>query len=317
MKAAVVQGPGQHPVCGSFAAPEIAGGEVRVTVTAAALCPLTRIRAAGTHYSAAGPYPLVAGVDGVGRLDDGSRVYFLLPRAPFGSMAEVAPVAHNLCIPVPDGLDDVAAAAFANPGMSSWAAFTARAKLKHGETVLINGATGASGRLAVQIARHLGAGRVIATGRNTAVLRELEALGADATLELSGDRAELTEKFRAHFSAGVDVVIDYLWGESAECLLTAATKGAKEGVPLRFVQVGSSGGAEIRLPASVLRSSGLEMTGSGIGSVPKAGLLAAISGVFGLAASGGLSLPLRTLPLSEVAAAWQDDGRAGRIVLVP
>lgn len=317
MKAAIVGGRGQSPVCGSFAAPQAAAGEVLVAVTAAALCPLTRIRAAGTHYSASGSFPLVAGVDGVGRLDDGRRVYFLLPRAPYGSMAGLAPVSGSHVIAVPDGLDDVAAAALANPGMSSWAAFTARARLKPGETVLINGATGASGRLAVQIARHFGAGKVIATGRNTAVLRELEALGADVTMPLAGDRAALTEAFRSHFAAGVDVVVDYLWGESAECLLAAAAKTAVEGVPVRFVQVGSSGGTEITLPAAVLRSSGLELMGSGIGSVPLAGLLDAIAGVFGAALDGGLSLPVRTMPLSAVAGAWQDDGRAGRVVLTP
>ena len=94
------------------------------------------------------------------------RVYFVLPRAPYGSMAEQAVVPSAHCVPLPDELDDVTAAAIANPGMSSWAAYTERARLKAGETVLVNGATGTAGRLAVQIAKYLGARKVIATGRN-------------------------------------------------------------------------------------------------------------------------------------------------------
>ena len=87
-----------------------------------------------------GDFPFVAGIDGVGRLDDGRRVYFVLPRAPYGSMAEVSVVPSAQCIAVPDELDDVTAAAIANPGMSSWAAYAERARLRAGETVLVNGA---------------------------------------------------------------------------------------------------------------------------------------------------------------------------------
>ncbi len=159
MKAAIVQGAGQAPVYGDFAEPVLLPGESRVTVTASALSHLALGRAAGTHYSAAGSFPFVAGVDGVGRLDDGSRVYFLALRAPYGSMAEYSVARAGHWVGVPDALDDVTAAAIANPGMSSWAALAERAKLQAGETVLINGATGISGRLAVQIARHLGAKR--------------------------------------------------------------------------------------------------------------------------------------------------------------
>jgi NADPH:quinone reductase-like Zn-dependent oxidoreductase len=168
---------------------------------------------------------LVVGVDGVGCLDDGSRVYFALPRPPNGSMAErtVAPSAQ--CLPLPDDLDDVTAAAIANPGMSSWAAYMERAKLRAGETVLVNGATGTAGRLAVQIAKHFGAKQVIATGRNTESLKEVAALGADVTVPLVADEEVLEESLKEYFARGVDVVVDYLWGRSAERLLIAAAKG--------------------------------------------------------------------------------------------
>jgi NADPH2:quinone reductase len=246
----------------------------------------------------------------VGRLEDGRRVYFVLPGAPYGAMAERALVPEANLVPVPDGLDPVTAAAIANAGMSSWAALTERAHLKRGETVLVNGATGSSGRLAVRIARHLGAAKVIATGRNREVLG---SLGADRTIALSGDDAALEKAFAEAVESGVDVVLDYIWGSSARALLVVAAKTLPEGKPLRFVQIGNMSGAEIALPAQTLRAAAIELMGSGFGSVPMDRLLASISGVFGAAGSAGLALPVDPTPLGDVEAAWQAKG-ADRIV---
>lgn len=304
MKAAIVERIGEAPVFGDFQDPVSGPDEVVVRVGAAALSPLARARASGRHYSATGPLPFVVGVDGVGRLEDGRRVYFLLPRAPFGAMAEHAVVANGQWLPVPDGLDDATAAVIANPGMSSWAALTDRAGLGRGETVLINGATGASGVLAVRIARHLGAARVIATGRNRAVL---ESLGADATIPLS-DGAAFEAALKPQIKAGVDVVLDYLWGPSARAILGAVAAHAPGGQRTRFVQIGNNGGAEIALPAAILRSSAIELKGSGLGSVSPPRLLAAIGGVFEAAPKAGLRLDHRALPLTEVSATWGDEG---------
>jgi NADPH:quinone reductase-like Zn-dependent oxidoreductase len=315
MKAAIVQGAGRTPVYGDFAEPVASAGESVVSVTAAAISQLTRGRAAGTHYSSSGRFPFVAGVDGVGRLDDGRRVYFALPKAPFGAMAERAVVAPAQCLALPDDLDDVTAAAIANPGMSSWAAFKERARLKAGETVLVNGATGASGRLAVQIARYLGAGKVIATGRNADALQSLAALGADATIALTADEAALDEAFKAQFAAGVDVVVDYLWGRSAERLLAAAARAGREATPMRFVQIGSVSGSDIVLPSAVLRSSAIEMMGSGIGSVPRDRLLRAIGELFQATTPGGFQIVTRALPLTQVEQAWALNDSAHRTVL--
>lgn len=314
MKAAIVRGPGQTPAYGEFAEPTVEAGEQRVTVTAAALSPLVRGRAAGTHYSARGRYPFVAGVDGVGRLDDGRRVYFVLPRAPHGAMAERTVVVAAQCVPLPDGLDEVTAAALANPGMSSWAGLTVRAGLKAGETVLVNGATGTAGRLAVQIAKHLGAKKIIATGRNETALKEVAALGATVTLPLTGDESVWEERCKAEFAAGVDVVIDYLWGPSARTLLVAAAKAAEDGVPLRFVQVGSVSGAEIALPSAVLRAKTISLMGSGIGSVPLSGLVNAIGEMLQAARAAGLKVATETVPLERVEEAWTKDDGTGRIV---
>src|ERR1700677_2757722 len=124
-----------------------------------------------------------------------------------------------------------------------------------GETVLINGATGATGRLAVQIAKHLGAKKVIATARNAEALKSVAALGADVTIPLVDDETALEERFKEQFAQGVDVVIDYLWGRSAERLLIAGAKAGKDAMPIRFVQIGSISGPDIALPSAVLRSS--------------------------------------------------------------
>ena len=184
MKAAIVVEAGQTPIYGDFKEPVPANGEVQVTVSAAALSNVVKSRASGTHYSSSGQPPFVVGIDGVGRLDDGRRVYFALPRAPFGSMSERTVILPSQCVSLPDDLDDVNAAAIANPGMSAWAAFKERARLTAGETVLVNGATGTAGRLAVQIAKYMGARKVVATGRNAEALKALSVLGADVTIPL-------------------------------------------------------------------------------------------------------------------------------------
>jgi NADPH:quinone reductase-like Zn-dependent oxidoreductase len=316
MKAAIVRAAGRAPVYGNFAEPLPSAGESRVSVTAAAISQVSRSRASGAHYSSSGQFSFVAGIDGVGRLDDGSRVYFVLPRTPHGSMAQQTVVPSAQCVRLPDGLDDVTAAAIANPGMSSWAAYTERAKLKVGETVLVNGATGAAGRLAVQIAKHLGARKVIATGRNAEALSSVAVLGADVTIPLVGSATALEDNLKAQFAEGVDVVADYLWGMSAERLLIAGAKAGADAVPIRFVQIGSASGSEITLPSAVLRSSAIELMGSGIGSIPLDRLVNSISGLLQATVPAGFEVATKSVPLAEVERAWLDGSSTPRTVLI-
>jgi NADPH:quinone reductase-like Zn-dependent oxidoreductase len=315
VKAAIVQRAGQSPVYGEFSDPIPFSGECVVTVTAAAVSQVVKSRASGAHYSSSGQFPFVVGIDGVGRLEDGRRVYFVLPRAPYGSMAEktVVPVAQ--CLALPDELDDVTAAAIANPGMSSWAAYQERAKLKAGETVLVNGATGTAGRLAVQIAKHLGAAKVIATARNAEALKSIVALGADVTIPLVDDEAALEGALGEHFSGGVDVVIDYLWGRSAERLMIAGAKYGLDAVPIRYIQIGSASGSEITLPSAALRSSAIALMGSGIGSIPLDRFVHAIYGLLHATVPGGFQIAAKPVPLSEVERAWPNDDSTRRTVL--
>ncbi|MFP3505257.1 quinone oxidoreductase family protein [Burkholderia sp. SIMBA_062] len=316
MKAAVVTGAGERPVHMEFDAPHAMPGHCLIDVTASALSRLAQGRAAGTHYSSERRYPFVVGVDGVGRLDDGRRVYFFGAPVPFGAMAERTIVPDAQCVPLPDGLDDITAAAIAIPGMSSWAALIERARFVAGETVLVNGATGTSGRLAVRIAKHLGAAKVIATGRNAVALEALLSAGADAVVSLQQDDADLARALEPHFRAGVDVVLDYLWGASAQTLLGAAAKATPGGRRLRFVQIGSIGGADLLVPGAVLRATAVELMGSGLGSVSPAGLLAAVRGVFAAAGPARLTIDTRAVPLSAVGEHWSDTDSRVRPVFV-
>jgi len=315
MKAAVVVEQGQPPVYRDFKDPAPAPGKSIIRVTASALSHVTRSRAAGAHYSSQGAVPFVPGLDGTGVTAAGQRVYFFFPEHPYGGMAQSCLVDDQHCIDLPAGLEDKFAAAIAIPGMSSWAALMERAHLQAGETVLINGATGTSGRLAIQIAKHLGAGKVIATGRRPD--DELRALGADVTVRLVEDRDLLEEAFQKVFHDGVDIVLDYLWGVSAQALIIAAAKAGPQGVPIRYVEIGSISGRDITLPSAALRSSSLQLMGSGIASVPFSKLREAIKGVLQAGPSAGFEAAIRPVPLADVSRVWAEANANSRIVLVP
>jgi NADPH:quinone reductase-like Zn-dependent oxidoreductase len=260
--------------------------------------------AAGKHYASAGKTGFVAGVDGVGTDHDGRRVYFLFPRAPFGSMAEKALVSSTLLVPVPDELADDKAAAIATGGLASWVALTRRAKLQKGESVLITGANGAAGRMALQIARYLGAHKTIAVART---LSKLDGLDADVMIALNETS---DDALRTLFDSGIDIVLDFVWGEPASRLLKAAAskRGSPAGEPrLRYVQLGTLAGDEIPLRGDMLRSSGLELLGSGIGSVAVKELLAGAGELLAAAPAAAFAPPFKTLPLSKVAEAWSGD----------
>lgn len=316
MKAAIVRAPRSKPVYGAFENPAAQNGQAIISVRASALSQNTKSRASGSHYASDGVFPAVPGVDGVGYTSEGRRVYFALPEAPFGALAEKALAKAEFCIPVPEELDDVTAAAIANPGMSAWAAMMERAHLKRGETVLVNGATGTAGRLAVQLAKYCGAAKVIATGRNEHELEETKALGADVTILFNltdRDHAgakRYEEALMREFANGVDVVIDYVWGESARTIIVAMAKAIEDARPVRFVHVGGVSGEEsIDLPGAGLRSSAIVLMGSGVKSVRASGLLRAIKNVFDATIPAKLQIATKAIPLSEVEAHWNAPGK--------
>jgi len=322
MNAAVIDDPGKAPRLAEFPEPVAGDGEVIVSVLAAALKPLDKQLASGSHYaSQSRKLPYVCGTDGVGRRGDGSRVLFAMPRWPYGAMAERTVVPRNLCLPLEDDVDDRTAAAVFNPGLSAWASLTWRARLTPGETVLVLGATGVTGQLAVQTARLLGAGRIVAAGRNQQVLGSLQQMGADAAIRLDAPGQDLTEAFaREAAPSGFDVIIDYLWGPPSEALLAAITRRdfAAGSSPVRLVQVGESAGPSITLSAAVLRSSRLEILGAGSGSAPPAeAWAAALRELMAHVATGKLRIETRRIALGDIETEWTRDQHGSRFVIVP
>ncbi|WP_237882393.1 quinone oxidoreductase family protein [Pseudomonas sp. PGPR40] len=311
MKAAIVNAFDQPPRYDEIDAPLAGSGEVLVHVRAAALSQLVRAQASGRHYTSGKTLPIVPGADGIGLLENGTRVYFAFPRAPLGAMAEIVSVNARYCVAVPDGIDDITAAAIANPGMSSWAALQERAHFKPGERVLINGAAGASGRLAIQVAKHLGASRVVATARNPAVEAELRALGADDFIRLDQPVEQLTAALREEMQGpGVEIVLDYLWGQPAACILDALVgHGSGSAAPrVRFVNIGALAGATLPLNPGVLRSSGLEIAGSGLGSVSNEDLVKIVGRLLQAARPANLKIEAQAVALSEVESTWRRSG---------
>ena len=321
MKAAVLRTLGKPPRFEEFPDPKPSQGEVIVHVKAASLKNIDRMMASGSHYDSHRELPVVCGTDGVGILDDGTRVFCGGSRPPYGMMAERTVVSRTWCLPIPDGVDDVTAAALPNPALSSWLSLVSRAQIKRGETALILGATGVAGKLAIQIAKHLGAGRVVAAGRNEQVLRTLNDLGADATIHLDQPDKELTEAFiREAGHRPFDVIIDYLWGHPTEVLLGALTGHdlTAESNRTRLVEVGEMAGPTIVLPAAALRSSGLELYGGGGGSIPPKVIFDAFPQIWALAASGKLRIDIEQALLADVETLWQrQDSPGRRLVIIP
>ena len=320
MKAAVIHELGKPPRYEEFAEPTAGKDEVIVRVRAASLKAVDKQLASGSHFASPRELPVICGTDGIGDLADGTRVFFGGPRRPFGAMAKrtVAPAAF--CFPVPDSLDDATAAALPNPGVSAWLVLSQRAKIAKGETVLILGATGVTGKLAAQIAKLLGAGRVIAAGRNAKALEKLLQLGADATIQLNQPDDDLRKAFVQEAGVGgFNVVIDYVWGRPTEVLLAAITRPefAVINSETRLVQVGESAGPNISLPAAVLRSTALTILGTA-GIPSRDVLVAAMQQVMDWGAKGALQIETESVPLSDIERAWQRPESGGRrLVVIP
>jgi NADPH:quinone reductase-like Zn-dependent oxidoreductase len=319
MKAAVLHELGKPPRYEEFSEPAAGEGEAIVRVLAASLKPIDKQLAAGTHYASPRELPVVCGADGVGQLADGTRIFFGGPRRPYGAMAERTVVPAGFCFPVPSGLDDATAAALPNPGVSALLSLNSRARVAKGETVLILGATGITGTLAVQIAKLLGAGRVIGAGRNPEALEKLRELGADATIQLDQPDEELKKAFtREAGDGGFNVIIDYVWGRPTEVLLAAITRSefAPVNPETRLLQVGESAGPTISLPAAVLRSTALTILGTA-GMPPREALVAAMQQVLAWGAAGTIRVETEKIPLADIEKAWLRQERSRRLVVIP
>lgn len=321
MKAAVIFQKGGMPAYTDFPEP-IAQNEEQllITVKAAAIKHLDKSQASGKHYSTQNDISCakVIGGDGVGTLADGTRVYAI---GISGMIAEKALIEKSRMVALPDLIDDATAAALPNAVIGSAMGLRFRAGMKPGETVLINGATGFTGKMAVQIAKYYGAEKVIATGRNEQSLQRLLTLGADEIISVKQeDEAFIAQVKAIHAQTPIDVIIDYLWGHTAEMILAALKSNGSFTPKTRFVSIGAMTGDIIQLSSENLRSVDLQLSGSGLGSWTKAEMKLLFSKIlpemFQLAAKEKLQVETTTVKLQNIENLWEMDRPDGKRLVV-
>ncbi|RFS22786.1 zinc-binding alcohol dehydrogenase family protein [Chitinophaga silvatica] len=316
MKAAVINNFGEVPGYIDFQNPEPEAEQILIKVKAAVLENFDKGTASGKHYSSHQlfpSFPAIVGSDGVGETPDGRLVIFRDIKPPYGAYAEQA-IASQI-IEVPGNIDAAKATAIPSAALTSLLPLKYSAKLQAGETVLINGATGVSGRIAVQIAKLLGAGRIIATGRNKESLKVVQQLGADVIIDLNQDKDLLTQAFK---EAAPDVVLDFIWGTAAELLVKSfiPTEAGFAKKTIRYVQIGTKAGLDISLPGTALRTSGLQLMG--IGQIAPEALMTELNCIWNWILEDKLYMEIEEVPLSKIAEAWQREDLAGkRLVIVP
>ena len=294
--------------------------EVLVTVKAVAIKHLDKGRASGTHYSSEAPKECgrIVGGDGVCLLPNGTRVYGM---AVTGMLAEKATIYKGRTVNIPDELDDATAAALPNAIIGAAMGLKFKADIQPGDVVLVNGATGFTGRVAVQIAKHYGAKKVIVTGRNPQSLHDLLLLGADETVSvLQDDDAFKAQLAAIHANTPIDIIVDYLWGRTAEMILATLKGNGMFTNRVRYVSVGAMTGDLIQLSAANLRSVDLQLTGSGLGawSMPQVGKLFSeiLPEMYQLAASGKLKVETIRVKMEDIAELWDLDVPDGKRLVV-
>jgi NADPH:quinone reductase-like Zn-dependent oxidoreductase len=321
MKAAVMYQKGELPQYVDFPEPIAqSDDEIVVSVKAVAIKHLDKSRASGKHYSSDAPASSgrVVGGDGVCLLEDGTRVYGM---AVNGMLAEKAIIHKDRIVKIPDMLDDVTAAALPNAVIGAAMGLRFKADIQLGDVVLVNGATSFTGRVAVQIAKHYGAKKVIVTGRNQESLNELFGLGADEIVTVMQSDEQFIAQLRAiHTQTPIDVIIDYLWGHTAEMILGCIKGNGSFTNRIRYVSVGSITGDIIQLSAANMRSADLQLTGSGLGawSRKQVGLLLSeiLPEMFQLAAEGKLKVDTIIVKMEDIAELWDLDIPGGKRLVV-
>lgn len=321
MKAAVIYQKGEMPQYVDFAEPTVkTDDEILVSVKAVAIKHFDKGRAAGTHYSSDGPKESgrVIGGDGVCLLEDGTRVYGM---GVSGMLAEKATIYKDRIVPIPATLDDATAAALPNAVIGAAMGLKFKADIQPGDVVLINGATGFTGRVAVQIAKYYGAKKVIATGRNQQSLDDLLSLGADEVISVAQDDEAFKAKIKAiHTQTPIDVIIDYLWGHTAEMILACIKGDGSFTKKIRYVSIGAMAGDLIQLSAANLRSVNLQLSGSGLGAWSKKQVgqffTEIMPEMFELAAAGKLTVETTNVKLEDITELWDLDVPGGQRLVV-
>lgn len=321
MKAAVVFEKGQTPQYADFSEPEaIQENEVLVSVKAASIKNLDKARASGKHYSTENEQhqPTIVGSDGVGYLENGSKVYFFSKK---GTVAEKAVADKKMMVPIPEELDFSIAAALPNAVMGSAMALKFKAGIQPGNTVMVNGATGTTGRIAVQIAKLYGAKKIIVTGRNEKSLQMLRELGADEVISLQLSDDEIKEKIKKiHKETPIDIVLDYIWGHSVEMILSALKGDGAFSHKTKLITIGGMSGDTIQLSSQILRGTDIQISGSGLGSWTKeeSALLFSeiIPEMFQAALERKIKIDVENVDIKNIEAAWNAKIQTGKRLVV-
>jgi NADPH:quinone reductase-like Zn-dependent oxidoreductase len=325
VKAAVVREPGADPVWADFDEPVVDEKHRLAYLVGAGIHPVVRSMVGGGHYGSAGVWPAVPGVDAVARTASGELIYTGWITAPWGTMAERMAVPAQFGIPVPDGADPLAVAAGLNPGMSSWLPLSTRHAERDGVglgPVLILGATGMAGGLAVDNAAALGASRIVAVGRDAGRLERLSTRFSDGhvrTVRLTaGQQDDAAAIADALGDQAPDIVLDFVWGSVAEAAFAALQRRGidDDDADIRYVEIGAIAGRTAAMPAALLRSRRITISGSGAGSASTQRIMEELPRFMARIADGTVEVPYTTYPLHRVVEAWRSDtGR--RAVLVP
>ena len=318
MRAALVETIGEPPVPGEWGDPERGEGQALVDVRAAPINPIDVATASGRFYGGTPDAPYVPGVEGLGvvsegeRFGPGTRVYLSTSEASNGSFATRVAVPEEALIEVPDGADDPLAAALGVAGLAAWVPLAVKAEVGAGDRVLVLGASGAVGTIGVQVAKALGAERVVAAARDAEALERLRDLGADATVRI-GDHGDLAAAFQEAAGGPVDVTLDPVWGEPATAAIAAAAAGGC------LVNIGQSAGAEATFPSAAVRSKELRILGHTNMALAPANKAEAYRTLVGHAAAGRIRLEIETFGWDGVTNAWrrQAEFPRGKLVLVP
>jgi NADPH2:quinone reductase len=312
MRAALIRELGAPPQLGEADDPS---GDT-IEVLAASINPIDLAVSRGALAAGHPALPYVPGSEAVGRTGDGRVVWLFgggLGLARNGTIAERVSIGEAHVVDVPEGADPAVAAGLGIAGLAGWLPLAWRAPLKGGENVLVLGATGSVGIVAVQTAKLLGAARVVAAGRSAEGLARARSLGADDVVHLE-EADDLVAAFKEAFSGeGPNYVFDPLWGAPAAAAVQAAVPWAT------IVNLGQSAGATSELVSQAVRFKSLSILGHTNFAVPADELAEHYRRLVGLAVAGDILLDVERVPLEDVGEAWQRQARGAgtKLVVVP
>lgn len=297
MKAAVITGYGKPPEYQEVDRPEAVDDTELLEVELAGLNPVDLAIASGKFDAGSPPLPYTPGLEAIGRTGDGRRVWSDEARYPSGALASTTAIALGGGIELPDEISSAQAMAFGVAGMAAWLSLDWRGEISAGETVLINGASGTVGQIAVQVARILGAGRVVGAARSQTGREKVAALGADAVVDTGSET--LIEDLAEAAGGGFDLVIDGLWGAPAMAAIeTMKQRG-------RLIQVGNSAATHANVMAGRLRGGSIDIRGHRNFWAPRETRVEAFQRMCRLSLDGDLKIDVEVLPLRTVADAWR------------